>query len=70
MKKRGTGLAAILYPTGISKGGDASQAIVEVKSDGSVDVLFGSTDLGQGARTVEAQVAAEELGVPFEKIRI
>lgn len=70
MKKRGTGISAVLYPTGISKGGDASQAIVEVKSDGSVDVLFGSVDLGQGARTVEAQVAAEELGVPYEKVRV
>lgn len=70
MKKRGIGIAAVEYPTGVSKGGDVSQAIVKIKSDGSVDLFFGSPDLGQGSQTVMAQVAAEELGVRYDQVRV
>ena len=70
MKKRGIGIAVAEYPTGASKGGDVSQAIVKVKSDGSVDLFFGSPDLGQGSQTVMAQVAAEELGVHYERVKV
>jgi CO/xanthine dehydrogenase Mo-binding subunit len=69
-KKRGTGIAAIWYPTGLSGGGDPSQAIVKMQLDGSVDVLIGSVDLGEGVRTVVRQMAAEELGVPIEKVSV
>jgi CO/xanthine dehydrogenase Mo-binding subunit len=68
--KRGTGIAAIWYPTGLSGGGDPSQAIVKMQTDGSVDVLIGSVDIGEGARTVMRQMAAEELGVPIEKVNV
>ena len=70
MKKRGIGLALAEYPTGASKGGDLSQAIVKVKPDGSVTVYFGTTDLGQGCQTVAAQIAAEELGIPVERVEV
>ena len=68
--KQGTGIAAIWYPTGLSGGGDPSQAIVKMQTDGSVDVLIGSVDIGQGARSVMRQIAAEELGVPIEKVNV
>ena len=68
MKKRGIGMAAIHYPTGLSGGGDPSQAVVTVKHDGTVNVLVGSVDIGQGCKTVFAQIAAEELGVPLEHV--
>ena len=42
-------------------------AMVQVYGDGSVSVLSGSTEIGQGSHTVLAQIAAEEMGVPFEK---
>ncbi len=45
-------------------------AMVQVYGDGSVSVLAGSTELGQGSHTVLAQIAAEEMGVPFEKVRL
>ena len=45
-------------------------AMVQVYSDGSVSVLSGSTEIGQGSHTVLAQIAAEEMGVPFEKVRL
>lgn len=48
----------------------ASYAIVRLLHDGSVTVLAGTSDMGQGARTVLAQIAGEELGVPIERIAI
>jgi CO/xanthine dehydrogenase Mo-binding subunit len=47
-----------------------TSSAVRVHADGSVSVLTGSTELGQGSHTVLAQIAAEELGVPFEKVRV
>ena len=66
-KKRGKGIAAVWYSTGMSGGGDPSQVVVKMRPDGSVDVLIGSVDIGQGARTVMRQIAAQELGVPIER---
>jgi CO/xanthine dehydrogenase Mo-binding subunit len=51
-KKRGVGLAAVWYPTGMSGGGDPSQAVIKMQPDGSVDVIIGTVDIGQGMRTV------------------
>ena len=45
-------------------------AMVQVYTDGSVSVLSGSTEIGQGSHTVLAQIAAEEMGVPLEKVRL
>src|SRR5437879_10682215 len=45
-------------------------AMVHVYSDGSVSVMSGSTEIGQGSHTVLAQIAAEEMGVPLEKVRL
>jgi CO/xanthine dehydrogenase Mo-binding subunit len=46
----------------------ASYCIVRLHLDGSVTVFAGTSDMGQGARTVFSQIASEELGVPLEKI--
>jgi CO/xanthine dehydrogenase Mo-binding subunit len=45
-------------------------AMVHVYADGSISVLSGSTEIGQGSHTVLAQIAAEEMGVPLEKVRL
>jgi CO/xanthine dehydrogenase Mo-binding subunit len=47
-----------------------SYATVRLLADGSVIVYAGTSDMGQGARTVLAQVAAEELGAPLEAITV
>jgi CO/xanthine dehydrogenase Mo-binding subunit len=47
-----------------------SRASVRVCSDGSADVYVGTTEMGQGPRTVMAQIAAEELGLPSELVRV
>jgi CO/xanthine dehydrogenase Mo-binding subunit len=45
-------------------------AMVHVYGDGSISVMSGSTEIGQGSHTVLAQIAAEEMGVPLEKVRL
>ena len=45
-------------------------ASVQVSQDGSVLVGVGLTDMGQGSRTVFAQIAAEVLGVTVDRITV
>jgi len=67
-KLRGTGIAAVNYPTGMNLGGDPSQALIHATTSGSFVVTLAATDLGQGLRTVIGQIAAETLGVAFEEV--
>lgn len=69
-KLRGTGIAAVNYPTGMNLGGDPSQALIHATTSGSFVVSLSATDLGQGLRTVIAQIAAETLGVPYDQVLI
>jgi CO/xanthine dehydrogenase Mo-binding subunit len=48
----------------------SSTALVKLLSDGSVIVLTGSSELGQGSQTVLGQIAADELGLPMDRIRL
>ncbi|MGZ4645679.1 MAG: xanthine dehydrogenase family protein molybdopterin-binding subunit [Blastococcus sp.] len=48
----------------------ASYAIVRLHMDGSATVLAGTSDMGQGARTVLAQIAAEELGLTPDGVQV
>jgi xanthine dehydrogenase large subunit len=43
-------------------------ALVHVYTDGSVQVNHGGTEMGQGLNTKVAQIVADELGVPFERV--
>jgi CO/xanthine dehydrogenase Mo-binding subunit len=47
-----------------------SRASVRLCSDGSADVYVGTTEMGQGPRTVMAQIAAEELCLSSELVRV
>jgi CO/xanthine dehydrogenase Mo-binding subunit len=69
-KLRGTGISAVNYPTGMNLGGDPSQALIHATTTGNFVISLSSTDLGQGLKTVIAQIAAETLGVPFENVMI
>ena len=64
--KRGIGMASISWGAG---GGPPSYATVRMNSDGTIDVLTGSQDLGTGARTVFAQIAAEAIGADVRDVR-
>ena len=65
--KKGIGMAVAMHGTGIA-GLDMGAASIKLNDDGSFNLLFGATDLGTGADTVLAQIAAETLGVPVEDI--
>lgn len=69
-KVRGTGIAAVNYPTGMNLGGDPSQALIHATTTGNFVISLSSTDLGQGLKTVLAQIGAEALGVPVENVLI
>ena len=69
-KLRGTGFAAVNYPTGMNLGGDPSQALVHATTSGSFVVSLSATDLGQGLKTAMGQIAAETLGVEYDQIVI
>jgi CO/xanthine dehydrogenase Mo-binding subunit len=69
-KIRGTGIAAVNYPTGMNLGGDPTQALIHSTTTGTFVISLSSSDLGQGLKTVLAQIGAEALGVPFENVLI
>lgn len=68
--KRGQGIAAVNYPTGMNLGGDPTQALIHCTPTGSFIISLSSVDLGQGIKTVGAQIAAESLGVPVDLVRV
>lgn len=47
-----------------------SVAMVRMQPDGTVTILAGSTEMGQGVRTVLSQIAAEELGLALESVQM
>jgi CO/xanthine dehydrogenase Mo-binding subunit len=65
--RRGKGVAlamkGLLSPSG-------SAAVLEMTSDGSVNVLTSTVEMGQGSDTVLCQIAAEELGLPIEMVNL
>ena len=67
---RGRGIAAVNYPTGMNLGGDPTQALVHATTVGNFVITLSSVDLGQGLKTVLAQIGAEALGVPFDMVRV
>ena len=66
--KSGRGIAAIEYPTGMNQNGDPSQAWIKVKPDGRIDVFAGTSDIGNGSKTIQSQIVAETIGVPYDWI--
>ena len=65
---RGRGISAIEYPTGMNQNEDPSQAWIKIKPDGRVDVFSGTSDIGNGSKTIQSQIVAETLGVPYDWI--
>jgi len=67
--KRGVGMACTMQGSGIA-GIDWASAFLKMNEDGSFTLLAGASDVGGGADTVLAQIAAETLGVTLDKIVI
>ncbi len=68
-KRRGKGLA-IMWKAPAMPPNPGSSAIVRFNEDATVNVYIGAQELGQGAFTVAAQMAAQALGVPYEWVRV
>lgn len=64
---RGVGFAIAMQGSGIPYI-DMGAAILKLNDDGFFNLLVGATDLGTGSDTILAQIAAEVLGVPVERI--
>ena len=70
MKKRGKGVGSMWYGIGNTGLPNPAAAFVEVLGDGTANLMFGAADIGQGSGTTMAQIAAEVLGMSYEKIRV
>jgi putative selenate reductase molybdopterin-binding subunit len=67
--RRGVGMACTMQGSGIA-GVDWASAFLKMNEDGSFYLQVGASDVGAGADTVLAQIAAETLGVTLDKIVI
>ncbi|HUP82562.1 MAG TPA: molybdopterin cofactor-binding domain-containing protein, partial [Candidatus Limnocylindria bacterium] len=47
-----------------------SYSMVKLRADGSAVVYCGTQDIGQGARTIFAQIAAHELGIALDQVSV
>ena len=81
--RRGVGVASVWYGIGGGGGGPApgmdptatvgrgpGRASVGLAEDGTIEVRTGAVDLGQGSATVMARIAAEELGIAPDRVRV
>jgi CO/xanthine dehydrogenase Mo-binding subunit len=64
--RRGVGVGLGTWGAGV----ESASAVIKILPDGSIKVFVGVTDVGTGAKTTMAVIAAEALGVPFEAISI
>jgi CO/xanthine dehydrogenase Mo-binding subunit len=64
---RGVGIACAHKPTRYYAG---SSAFVKVELGGTAVVMSSSVDIGQGLKTILAQIASEELGIPIERVGV
>lgn len=66
-KRRGRGYATVMKATITPS---SSSSAIRVNQDGSIQVLTSSVDLGQGVKTALAQIAAESMRVPLERVQV
>jgi len=72
-KRRGVGLSLFFHGAGFTGSGEQrmkAQAGVELLADGRVKILTGSTEIGQGTRTIFSQIVAEELGLTPDEVEM
>ena len=64
---RGRGIAVGIKASATA---GASYCILRILHDGSVSLIAGTSDMGQGARTILTQLVSENLGVPMEEVSV
>ncbi len=69
-KPRGVGIGCMIHVSGCRyyPGFYGSNAVVTIGDSGQVYLFSGESELGQGCKTVMAQIVAEELGICVEDI--
>ncbi|MER8725298.1 molybdopterin-dependent oxidoreductase [Mesorhizobium sp. M1027] len=70
IKKRGVGIASCWYGCGNTSLPNPSTIKVGISISGEVVLHQGAVDIGQGSNTVIAQICADALGLPLEKLRL
>ena len=65
--RRGVGMASQIW---FGAGAPPSYAILKVNADATATILTATQDMGQGTKTILCQIAAEEIGLPIEKISV
>lgn len=69
--RRGVGFACFSYATGVWPiAQEIAGARIVMNQDGSVQLQVGATEIGQGSTTLFCQMAAEALGIPYEKVTL
>ena len=66
----GMAIAADVMGSKMYKAHESAGSIIKVEEDGSVYLFTGAADTGQGSDTAMAQIAAQELGVAYERVRV
>jgi probable selenate reductase molybdenum-binding subunit len=66
---RGVGMSIMMQGSGIPLI-DMAAATIKMNEDGSFNLLIGATDIGTGSDTILAQIAAEVLGVPLDRMLV
>ncbi len=69
-KARGVGIGCMIHVSGCRyyPGFYGSNAVVTIGDNGQVYLFSGESELGQGCKTVMAQITAEELGIRLEDV--
>ena len=71
--KKGIGISTVMYGVGMSASApflEKAGAYVKLEVDGTVTVSVGNTEMGQGAETVLAQIAADAIGVDIGSVSL
>src|SRR6185369_12255396 len=69
---RGIGLSLFYHGAGFTGSGERylkSRARLELTPSG-VRIAVGSTEIGQGTRTMHAQIVSDALGIPYEEVEV
>lgn len=69
--RRGVGMASLWYNTGVWPISlESCSARMVLAEDGTISLSLGETEIGQGADTVFAQMAADSVGVPYAGVHV
>ncbi len=71
--KKGIGISSVYYGVGLGAGGkhlDRVGSSMTILKDGTIQCAVGNVEMGQGARTVLAQIAADALGASYDMVNV